>query len=298
MPRCRRSSKRRSGGTPRRVDGGPTVHGRPTRRLTPEIAVRAGLAPPDHDRRRELVVAHDPRLEAAGGDERGGGRRLAPAGLDEQVPARSEPLASGCRDATVHVEPVGSAVERLAPRGRGLGRHHRDLGRGHVRRVHGEHVHPAQQVARQRVEEVARHHARTERFEVAAGGQHCRGGSTSAAVSSRRRRRRRRPRRSPRRRSTGRRPRVAHPRRRSRPRGGSPRRRAPRCDGAARTRRARGGSAVRRTPPSRGAARAVPRRRDERRGARARPRHPHGPRRPARAAAPRPRRRRSRPRRH
>ena len=167
MPRCRRSSKRR-GRAGSAVDP-------PAARSTTDAGGRgrSGLSGADHDRRRELVVAHDPCREAAGGDERGGGRRLAPARLDEQGPARGEPLASGCRDPTMHVEPVGSAVERRP----GLvvaclRRHHRDLPGGHVRRVHGEHVHRPQQVAGQRVEQVARHHTRAERLEVAAGGQH------------------------------------------------------------------------------------------------------------------------------
>ena len=70
----------------------------------------------------------------------------------------------------MHVEAVVSAVERNSSlMVAGLGRHHRDLVRGYVRRIDDEHVDAPPQIARKRIVEIALHDARTEVFEVAAG---------------------------------------------------------------------------------------------------------------------------------
>jgi hypothetical protein len=116
---------------------------------------------------------HDPRLEATGRHQVEGPGCLAHARLDEQVTAGGQPGSSGGRDATMHIEAVGSAVECdsslvIA----GFGRHLRDLVRGHVRRIDDEHVDAPPQVTGKRIVEIALHDTRTEVFEVAPGRSH------------------------------------------------------------------------------------------------------------------------------
>ena len=280
--RGRRSGRAAAGG--RR-----TADRRPARRCAAtSIAALRALSRTDAHRGRavELVVVNCTRGQArARVMSADRGRCLPLAGLDEQHPARRQPLRRAGDHPALHVEPVGAAVERdarfvLARLGAASARSRRWARRARWRSG----CRPGPADRRQRRVQIAFEHALV--IEVAPGD------ATRRPDRSRRRRPRRpAPRRRARRRRR-RRPRTVdddHARAR---RAAAPARPAPRCAAAARRPRRRPRPAARGTPPSRRsprAARPPP-------GARSSPR---APRRPAggllAAAPPRLRRRRTRP---
>ena len=115
-----------------------------------------------------LVVGHQAGGQSCDGDDLERGRRLAVAGLEQDRAPRSQPVGSGRDHPPRDVETVGAAVERhprlVQP---GLRRHERDRCAGHVRHVGQQHVHPAPECVRQRLEEVALVHVTADAGDVA-----------------------------------------------------------------------------------------------------------------------------------
>lgn len=106
--------------------------------------------------------------EPFGGHERGGTVGLLPAGFDEKVALRREPVFNACCHTAVKVEPVRAAVEgnKRFVNAR-LRRHGSDGMGGNVRCVDGEDIDPASKTSRERIEQITGVDVASESLEIA-----------------------------------------------------------------------------------------------------------------------------------
>jgi len=126
----------------------------------------------DDDGGGQLRTPRDPWQQAAAGEDIGGLRSLAIAGLHQQVAAGCEPSGRSRSHPPLDIQAVNAAVERqpwlVQAR---LRRHHRDRLGGNVGRVGDQDVYPAAQPRGQRFEQVPFVHL-TRSGDVAPGASH------------------------------------------------------------------------------------------------------------------------------